>query len=416
MISYQTQIENIREAFRSIKAYKLRAVLTVLIIAFGIMALVGILTAIDAIKLSIRSNFTSLGANTFTIRNRGLNVRIGNSHNVRKTYPAISYKQALEFTKEYTYPSWIAISAVGDMASEVVYGNKKTNPNMQLVGGDENYLIATGLKIAMGRNFSSSELHYAVPVCIIGYEILKVLFNENAASAIGQVIHANGLPFQVVGVLEYKGSSFSFSGDRTVLIPLTALIQRLPDPGRSFVINVTISHAEEMDRAIDEAIVSMRKVRKLRPGDENSFEIIKSDSLSGLLIENLSMVTLAATFIGLITLLGAAIGLMNIMLVSVTERTREIGTRKALGATQALIKNQFLTESVLICQIGGIVGVLLGIVAGNVISWLIGSAFIIPWAWIALGLLLCWITGILSGYYPAQRAARLDPIEALRYE
>jgi putative ABC transport system permease protein len=192
--------------------------------------------------------------------------------------------------------------------------------------------------------------------------------------------------------------------------------QLYPDPNRSFTISVIVNDAEDLNTAINHAIYTMRKVRKNRPGQENTFEIVKSDSLSKILLENLSLVTLFASAIGLITLLGAAVGLMNIMLVSVTERTREIGTRKALGATQKLIRNQFLTETVLICQFGGIVGIILGVIIGNITASIVGGVFIIPWGWMMLGFILCFITGVLSGYYPAKKAASLDPIEALRYE
>ncbi|GIV30647.1 MAG: ABC transporter permease [Vicingaceae bacterium] len=412
----QIFVEILKEAYRSIKAYRLRAFLTIMIVAIGIMALVGILTAIDAIQLSLKSNFSMMGANTFTIRNRGLNVHFGSSGGKLKKYPPITFKQCMDFKKIYDFPAGIAISAIATGSAEVHYLNKKTNPNIQLMGGDLNYALATGLTIEEGRNFTENEIIYRQPVCIVGNEIVKILFDGLPSKAINQKIVVNGQKYLIIGVFALKGSSFSFGGDRAVVIPVTTMNQLYPDPNRSFTISVVVNDAEDLNTAINHAIYTMRKVRKNRPGQENTFEIVKSDSLSKILLENLSLVTLFASAIGLITLLGAAVGLMNIMLVSVTERTREIGTRKALGATQKLIRNQFLTETVLICQFGGIVGIILGVIIGNITASIVGGVFIIPWGWMMLGFILCFITGVLSGYYPAKKAASLDPIEALRYE
>lgn len=407
--------ENISIAVDSIKANRLRAVITMLIISIGITALVGILSAIDAIKNGINSNFTNMGANTFTIRNADINIRVGRNGRKAKTYENITYKEALRFKSEFNYPVITSVSTLASMAARLKYESKKTNPNIQVFGSDENYVLTAGYELEKGRNFNISEISGSTHNVIIGKDVERALF-DTREEPLDKFIKIGAGRYKVIGVLKSKGNSAGFGGDKLCIIPLNNARQYFGSNDMSFTINVLSKNNLLLDILLNEARGVFRKIRKITVSGNDDFDIVKSDNLANILLKDIKTVTTGATIIGFITLLGAAIGLMNIMLVSVTERTREIGIRKAMGATQKTIKNQFLIESVVICVMGGLIGIVFGIIIGNVISLALNTGFFIPWFWIISGVVICIAVGLLSGYLPAKRASELDPIDSLRFE
>ena len=404
--------ENVAVALQSIGGNRLRTSLTALIIAIGIMALVGILTAIEGIRQYTNDAFSSMGANSFTIRNRGTGIKFGGGR--RRTYTSIRYEEATHFKEAFKLPALISINTNASNGATAKFNDLKTNPNIAVLGADENYLATGGYKLAEGRNFSATELTYGTNVVIIGDEIKNKLFkNQNP---VDQILTIGANKFRVIGVTQSKGASAGMGGDKVCIIPIFKAKQITTSSNPTFTISVMVSSAAALDETIGEATALFRNVRRLPVGREDNFEITRSDSIQQQLSDQMRNLTIAGWVIGLITLMGASIGLMNIMLVSVTERTREIGVRKALGATPAVIRKQFLIEAIVICLMGGTAGVILGMLIGNIIALQGNGAFVIPWLWIASAFAVCTIIGLLSGFYPANKASKLDPVEALRYE
>lgn len=415
-------------ALRSISANRLRTGLTISIIAFGIMALVGILTAIDLMKGSIFSSFASMGANGFSVRNRELNIRIGGqggatsgqqrklrTRTSNKNAP-ITYTEAMNFKRNFDFPATVGIQFRAGGNITVYKDQKKTNPTVQVIGGDENYLKLSDYTLSMGRNFSEADIESGRNVAILGSDVVAKLFGDRPSDALNTGVRVGDVRYQVIGILKGKGSSNLFSADNIVLTTVSNTRRTFNRPNASYQINVFVDDINHLDMAIGEATGTLRVLRHMLPNEENNFYISRSDSIAEMLFRSLGTVTAAAALIGFITLVGSAIGLMNIMLVSVAERTREIGVNKALGATSPVIRKQFVFEAIIISVLGGALGTILGMLVGNLMALILGTSFIVPWVWIAFGIFSCALVGLVSGIYPAMKASKLDPIVALRYE
>ncbi len=410
--------ENIKEGFKSISGNLLRSILTSLIIAIGITSLVGILTAIYGLKASIQSSFSNLGANSFEIKSKEVDNDNSVSGVTEKNVRPLKYRDCVRFKKLFKYSDKISISTYVSYTTEVKRLSKKTNPNIFIVGSDDQYLNIQGYNIAEGRNFSALESKNASPVALVGSEIVHDLFGENE-DPIDKEITMYGNNYKIIGVLKHEGGANGNRGsDRSVIIPIESATRL--NTGFSqfdYYINTAVNKPEDMEFTIGQATGLMRKIRQDPIGAPDSFEISRNISLEERLNDIGGYLKIGGFIIGFITLLGASVGLMNIMMVSVTERTREIGVRKAIGATPLKIRQQFLIEAIIICLMGGVGGVILGIIVGNIIASIISSGvFVIPWVWVITGILICGIVGVISGYYPAFKASKLDPIESLRYE
>lgn len=405
-------MENVLVAVSSVKGNRLRSFLTILIIATGITSLVGALTATDAVKGEVFSSFEKMGTASFTITNKRLSSSslIGGER-VRNAN-CITFRQALLF-KDHSDCNGIVSIFAGVNGIPVKYGSRTlSNPMTLAVAADEDYLNYKKVEIERGRSFTDREMASGRPVCLLGYEVAKSLFGNE--DPVGKEISLAGVSYMVEGTLCKMGGAFGGSVDNEIVVPLPYARENFLPDGISFTIG--ISPANGSEEIYDDAELLFRAIRRLSPGDKSDFSVNRSDAIIEELSEITDVITIAAAVIGLVTLLGAATGLMNIMLVSVKERTREIGIRKAVGASSRYIKIQFLVEAVVISQLGCLLGVVAGVAVGNLVALLMGASFIMPWFWILFAVAVCIAVGVASGYLPAVRAAALDPIVALRDE
>lgn len=410
-------MENIKIALRSVKANFLRSFLTLIIISIGIACLVGILTAIDTVLFSMTSNFSRLGANSYSIYPKRETIKSNNRGRQVKRADPILFDQAMAFKDRYTYTGANAsVRLYCNSNTTLKYKEEKTNPTVNLIAIDEAYLGVSAYDLAAGRNFSRAEVESGQNKVVLGSDQIEKLFKGKAEKAIGEVITLNNQKYKIIGALASKGSSMNGSSDNRAFIPLMKGKILYGGSNTNYSINVSLGSAAEMNEAQSAAIGIMRNIRRLRASEDNDFEFRSSGSILETLNNMTGTLQISAIIIALMTLLGAAIGLMNIMLVTVTERTKEIGVRKALGATSNNVLMQFLTEAVVVCQLGGLFGIFLGILVGIGVASMVKGPFIMPWAWIILAIIVCLIVGVLSGLYPALKASRLDPIESLRYE
>jgi putative ABC transport system permease protein len=420
-------IDTLSLAFRTISGNRVRTGITVAIIAFGIMAVVGISTAIDAMKQKFTESFSAMGANGFTIHYKSwFNFNNGGVKSEKKkalkekrsnSNVPITKLQAETFRNRFAYPATVCLNISGVQDAVISQGDRKTNPNVRILGGDENYVELNGFTLAAGRNLNSLDIESGRNVCIIGSDVAKKFFGTNPEAGVEKIVRVNNLPFRVIGVLGSKGSSLGMNYDNVILTSYNT-VRRFFSLGStvSFAIQVKVADVKQIDGAIDQAEGVFRPVRRLDVTEADNFMIDKSDTFVNLLLKNLSFITFAALVIGGITLLGAAVGLMNIMLVSVTERTKEIGLVKAIGGRKRNVRQQFLFEAVLISLIGAGFGIVLGVIVGNIFSLVLSTGFVVPWGWLVGGILVCSLVGLVAGLYPSIKAARLNPIEALRYE
>jgi putative ABC transport system permease protein len=407
--------ENIRIAFGSIKTQILRTSLTVIIIAIGITALVGILTVVSALENTISSDFASMGANTFNISQYENITRRRGGEERTIINPIISYPEAVAFKNKFNYPfTETSVSFTATSIAEVKYEGDKTDPAISVVGVDEYFITNSGLETSLGRNFNSFDIANNNYVCVVGSDFEKGLLKD--INPLNKIISVRGARFRVIGVLKEKGSTFGNSQDLRVLIPIQVARSLFTAPRINYTMSVMVSEKEILDQAIDNAMSTMRRVRKLSPIKDNNFGVVRSDDLINRILGITQYLGLASWLIGIITVLGSSIALMNIMIVSVTERTREIGVRKALGAKRSTVAIQFFIETMIIGQLGGLVGIILGILIGYGIATALDFAFVIPWGAIFAAFTTSFIVALVSGLYPAIKAAVLDPIEALRYE
>jgi putative ABC transport system permease protein len=415
-------------AFRTVKSNKLRTGITVTIIALGIMALIGIITAIAAMNQSLTESFSTMGANSFSIHYQDRQIHIGGGRQVKKTNvnalkqkksnngKIITFQEARLFKERYIFPAIVSISLSGPQNVIVSNENVKTNPNISMSGIDENYLDQSGYSLVDGRNFNKIDVQSGRSICILGNSVAQKLYGNNTLRALDKIITVSGIKYRVIGVLKDKGSSAFLNADNVILTSYNNIRRLFTTDGTTYNIGIMVNDLRDMDAAISEAKGTFRPIRKLAIDEDNNFYIDKSDSIAEVFMSSLGAITTAAAFIGLITLIGAAIGLMNIMLVAVNERTREIGLIKAIGGTKKSIRTQFLFESVLISLIGAIFGIVSGVLVGNIVGMFLHTGFVVPWAWVILGIVVCSTVGLFAGLYPALKAARLDPIVALRYE
>jgi len=425
-----TYKDSLSLSWKNIKSNKLRTGITVVIIALGIFALILIITAIQAASNSLTSSFSTMGANAFSIRFKDRNFRFGggrsstvkstkNGKRERKSNTGIpiSLDEARAFRDRFNFPgAKVSIALRGPSSIVVNNSKRKTNPEVNIFGGDENYLELNGYKIAYGRNITGAEVESGMNVCLIGSAVAAKLFPDNSARAIDAVVNVDHIPYRVIGVLEDKGSSAFFNTSKIVITSYNNIRRIFSSTNNSYILAVQVQDLKKIDLATGEAAGVFRPIRKLAVTDADNFFIDKSDSIAESLLTNLGFLEKGTIGIAFITLIGAAIGLMNIMLVAVNERTKEIGLVKALGGTKKDIRSQFLFESVIISLMGAMAGIVAGILVGNLVALLLNTGFVIPWGWVIAGIIVCFVVGLAAGLYPAYKASRLDPIVALRYE
>lgn len=400
-------------SLQSLKSNRLRTALTILGVVVGIFSIIVIMTILTMLQNSINSGLSSLGKNTFQIQKND-NV-FGGGHRRRedRNRKDLTIEHANRLKEVLTQAKYIGVEQwQGGIIAK--FGNKETNPNIQIIGLSTDAMRTNDWNVEEGRDFREDDINYSSDVCLIFQPIVDKLFPN--MDPIGQTIRVDGKPLRVVGIVEKQSALFGQSRDNYILVPITTWQSMYGRYGRSVNITVMSQSAEDYEEVIESATGHMRKIRKVDAGEPNDFFIFSNESMLTEINKITDPIKIIALAISLIALIAAGVGIMNIMLVSVTERTREIGIRKALGARKTWILAQFLFEAIILCMLGGLIGIVIGVSIGNIAGGLINAEAAVPWNWVFLGLLICVLVGVVFGTYPAYKASNLDPIEALRYE
>jgi putative ABC transport system permease protein len=403
--------ETISMALNAIRANKLRSVLTLLGIVVGVFSIIGVMTAVQVLQNSIESGLSGLGSHTFQIQ-RMPNFASHAEWHQAQGRKKITYDQAQRFAERIKLGQYVGIEG-SDWGKVVTAGKLKTNPNVTVMAENPEGLITNNWTLVEGRLFNDGDMEYSRKVAILGSDVAKKIFPKGGS--LGSDIRVGSFMYTVVGVFEEKGGALGGNQGNFVAIPLSAFLEQY-GRWRDLHIMVKAKSPEVFNDALDEARYVLRTIRKVEPGKDDDFAIFSNDSLIATFNDFTFYVKMGIGFISFVALLAAGVGIMNIMLVSVTERTREIGIRKAVGARKNNILGQFVTEAIVLCQIGGIVGIGLGILAGNLVAIAFEIPAVFPVDWAMIGFALCTFIGIAFGVYPAWKAANLDPIDSLRYE
>jgi len=398
-------------SFQSVLNNKLRTSLTILGVVVGIFSIIVIMTIITMLQNSIEDGLAMLNKNTFQIQKYDI-IQDHSKRASQRNRKNITVEEAYRLKKLLTQAKYVG--AEQWQISTVKFGNKKTNPNINIGGQTVDAMRTNDFKVEYGRDLRKSDIQYSTDVCLIGYAVVDKLFPN--INPVGQTVRVDGRPLRVIGVMEKQPEMFGESNDSYVLIPITTWQTMYGKYSRSVNIMVTAHSSEEYDDVIEAAIGHFRKIRKVKPGEDNDFSIFSNESMITTVNDITGPIKIGALVVSVIALLAAGVGIMNIMLVSVTERTREIGIRKAIGAKKSSILMQFLIEAILLCLVGGFIGIVVGVGIGNIAGSLLSAQSAIPVDWVIIGISLCITVGLIFGTYPAYKASNLDPIEALRYE
>ena len=406
-------LEALRMAFESIRSHKLRSSLTLLGMVIGVFAIIVSVTAVAVIDVYFKESLQFLGSGTFTVT-RMPTIQLGNMDRAMRNRPRITYEQMERLDEMMQLP--VSLSPMeGFHLGKVRYADRETpEPNVQLVGTNEEMLANYSYELGTGRFITEEDVQYGRPVAVLGTEVVAELFPNE--TPLGKSIRMDGRRYQVIGVLKEKGSVFGFSQDNYVFTAITRAFSIYGSQNRDISISVRVHEQQQILAAIEEATGRMRVIRKVAPGEDNNFEISTNDSMQAIFEAVTATLTAGGAGIGLIALLAAGIGIMNIMLVSVTERTREIGIRKSVGARRKDIMRQFLLEAFFLCQIGGFLGILLGAAVGNIVALYFDITATFPVGWAITAVVMVTLIALVFGGYPAFKAARLHPIESIRYE